>query len=195
MSSIHTKPIHRVHACLVVTCHLHFWQNERDLLRATAVYRNKNQHRKLTPEKKILPPLLPVLEPATFQSRIRRSNHWDVLSANIESPHKMRCPFCQHWEPHKMRCPFCQHWQPTQNEMSFLPTLRARTKWDVLSANIESPHKMRCPFCQHWEPAQNDMSFLPTLRARTKWTGSEVYATVHHYQTCIELLCITIRHV
>ena len=27
----------KVHACLAVTCHLHFWQNDRDLLRATAV--------------------------------------------------------------------------------------------------------------------------------------------------------------
>ena len=25
--------------CLAVTCHLHFWQNDRDLLRATAVTR------------------------------------------------------------------------------------------------------------------------------------------------------------
>ena len=29
--------IGRVHVCLAVTCHLHFWQNDRDLLRATAV--------------------------------------------------------------------------------------------------------------------------------------------------------------
>ena len=29
----------RVHACLAVTCHLHFRQNDRDLLRATAVTR------------------------------------------------------------------------------------------------------------------------------------------------------------
>ena len=48
--------IRRVHACLVVTSHLHFWQNERDFLRATAVTRggsNKeiSQHRKLTMEK------------------------------------------------------------------------------------------------------------------------------------------------
>ena len=56
--------IHNVYACLTVTCHLHFWQNDRDLLRATAVtrgwngYRNKSQHRKLTLKKKILPPLL-----------------------------------------------------------------------------------------------------------------------------------------
>ena len=54
----------KVYACLAVTCHLHFWQNDRDLLRATAVtqgwngYRNKNQHRKSTLEKKILPLLL-----------------------------------------------------------------------------------------------------------------------------------------
>ena len=49
---------------LAVTYHLHFWQNDRGLLHAAAVtrrwngYRNKSQHRKLTLEKKILPPLL-----------------------------------------------------------------------------------------------------------------------------------------
>ena len=47
-----------VHACLAVTCHLHFWQNDCDLLPVTVVtwewegYWNKNQHRKLTPVKK-----------------------------------------------------------------------------------------------------------------------------------------------
>ena len=30
--------IRKVYACLAVTCHLHFWQNDRDLLRATATY-------------------------------------------------------------------------------------------------------------------------------------------------------------
>ena len=41
--------IRKVYACLAVTCHLHFWQNDRDLLRATVVtrgwngYRNKSQ--------------------------------------------------------------------------------------------------------------------------------------------------------
>ena len=29
--------IRKVYACLAVTCHVHFWQNDRDLLRATAV--------------------------------------------------------------------------------------------------------------------------------------------------------------
>ena len=52
--------IRKMYACLPVTCHLHFWQNDRDLLGATAVtrgwnrYRNKSQHRKLTLEKKII---------------------------------------------------------------------------------------------------------------------------------------------
>ena len=31
--------IGRVYVCLAVACHLHFWQNDRDLLRATAVTR------------------------------------------------------------------------------------------------------------------------------------------------------------
>ena len=35
----------RVYACLGVTCHLHFWQNDRGLLRATAVIRGWNGHR------------------------------------------------------------------------------------------------------------------------------------------------------
>ena len=49
VTSLHAKPyIHRVHACLAVTCHLHYWQND---LGPTAVtqawygYQNKSQHR------------------------------------------------------------------------------------------------------------------------------------------------------
>ena len=73
--------IRKVYACLAVTCHLHFWQNDRDLLCATVVtrgwngYGNKSQHRKSTLEKKILPPLQQGFEPSTFQSRVRRSYH------------------------------------------------------------------------------------------------------------------------
>ena len=56
----------KVHAYLAVTCHPHFWQYDRGLLRAAAVtlawngYRNKSQHRKLTQEKKSLLLLLQV---------------------------------------------------------------------------------------------------------------------------------------
>ena len=73
--------IRKVYACLAVTCHLRFWQNGRGLLRATAVtrgwngYRNQSQHRKSTLDKKILSPLQQGFEPATFRSRVRRSNH------------------------------------------------------------------------------------------------------------------------
>ena len=76
--------IHKVYACLAVTCHQHFWQNGRDLLCATAVtrgwngYQNKSQHRKSTLEKKILPPLLQGFDPTTFQSQVQRSNHWAI---------------------------------------------------------------------------------------------------------------------
>ena len=34
-----------MHVCLAVTCHLHFWQNGRDILRATAVTRGWNGYR------------------------------------------------------------------------------------------------------------------------------------------------------
>ena len=73
--------IHKVHVCLAVTCHLHFWQNDRGLLRATAVmqgwngYRNKSQHRKSTLEKKILLPLLLWFEPATVWSGVHSCMH------------------------------------------------------------------------------------------------------------------------
>ena len=75
--------IRKVYACLAVTCHLHFWRNDRDFLRATAVtrgwngYRNKSQHRKSTLEKKILSPFQQGFEPATFQSRVRCSISMD----------------------------------------------------------------------------------------------------------------------
>ena len=76
--------IRKVYVCLVVTCQLHFWQNDRGLLRATAVtwgwngYWNKSQHRKLTLEKKILPLLQQGFEPTTFWSQVWRSNHWAI---------------------------------------------------------------------------------------------------------------------
>ena len=89
--------IRKVHVCLAVTCHLHFWQNDRDLLPATVVTRgwnicqNKSQHRRLTLEKKmkILPPLLQVFEPVTLQSRVRRSNHWAIPLPMTNTSQKM----------------------------------------------------------------------------------------------------------
>ena len=64
---------HTVRACLAVTRHLLFWQNDRDFLRATAVTRGATDtETRVTAKKvKILPPLLPGLEPATFPVRVR----------------------------------------------------------------------------------------------------------------------------
>ena len=82
-----------MYACLAVTWHLHFWQNDRDFLRATVVtrgwngYRNKSQHRKSTLEKKILPPFQQGFEPATFQSRVRCSNHWAIPAPKYKCFH------------------------------------------------------------------------------------------------------------
>ena len=81
---LQAKP-HMYGAC-VFSCNplLHSWQNDWDLLRATAAprgwngYRSKSHHRKLTLEKKILPPLLRGFEPATFRSQVRRSNYWAI---------------------------------------------------------------------------------------------------------------------
>ena len=37
--------VRKMYACLAVTCHLHFWQNDRDFLRATVVTRGWNGYR------------------------------------------------------------------------------------------------------------------------------------------------------
>ena len=81
----------RMHVCLAVTWHLHFGQpNDWDVLRVTAVtrgwngYRNKSQHRKLTPERKILPPLLRQrCKPTTFRLWVRRANHWAIPTPHM----------------------------------------------------------------------------------------------------------------
>ena len=39
--------IRKVYACLAATCHLHFWQNDQDLLRSTAVTQEWNRYRTL----------------------------------------------------------------------------------------------------------------------------------------------------
>ena len=83
--------IRKEHACLAVTCHLHFWQNDRDLSRATAVTRGWNDTEiKVSTEslpwrEKKIPELLWGLEPATFKSRARRFNHWAIPAPQFSS--------------------------------------------------------------------------------------------------------------
>ena len=76
--------IRKVYACLAVTCYLRFlaeWPGSFTCYcgnTGVELIPNKSQHRKLTLEKKILPPLQQGFEPATFRSRVRRSNHWAI---------------------------------------------------------------------------------------------------------------------
>ena len=87
--------IRKVHACSAVICHLHFWQNDRGLLHATAVtqgwkaYWNKRHHRKLTLEKKILQPLLQGFKPTTFRPQHLCSNHWTIPASTFL--HTVQC--------------------------------------------------------------------------------------------------------
>ena len=105
-----------VYVCLAVTCHLHFWQDDWDLVCATAVtrgwssYQSMCQHRKLTLEKKILPPLLQGFKPATFQSRVQlsKSNHWAILLPMMIflQPSKLSClSECQSTWGHQLTKP------------------------------------------------------------------------------------------
>ena len=41
----HIRKVYACFNCLAVTCHLHFWQNDRDFLRATVVTRGWNGYR------------------------------------------------------------------------------------------------------------------------------------------------------
>ena len=70
--------IHRAHLCLAVNCHLHFWQNDWDLLHANVVTQGWNWYQTDTLEKKIIPPPQPGLKPKTFWSRVWCSNHWAI---------------------------------------------------------------------------------------------------------------------
>ena len=86
----------KVYACLSVTCHLHFWQNDQDLLRATVVtrgwnvYRNKSQHRKLTLEKKISHCSCRDSNPWPF-------NHKSTLTTELSPPHVILITTAPKW--------------------------------------------------------------------------------------------------
>ena len=102
--------VRTMYACLAVTCHLHFWQNDWDPLRATAVtrgrngYWNKSPHRKLNREKKILPSLLQGFEPVTFRSQVHCSNHWA-----IPAHHHFMCMCVWRWVCACVKAGVCMH--------------------------------------------------------------------------------------
>ena len=74
-----------MYACLSVTCHLHFWQNDRGLLCATAVTGGWNRHRiRVSTQsqlwrRKIYRRSFPGFDLATFRSRVWRSNQQAII--------------------------------------------------------------------------------------------------------------------
>ena len=79
--SVHSNSVGSwVYVWLGVTCHLHFWQNDRSLLDAAAIIwvertLCESQDKELTREKKICPPLLPGLELTGFWSQVQFSTN------------------------------------------------------------------------------------------------------------------------
>ena len=141
--------IRKVYACLAVTCHLHFWQNDRDFLRATVVtrgwngYRNKSQHRKSTLEKKILPPFQQGFEPATFQSRVRCSNHW-AIPAPRNSRFSFHCYIQREATPsqksaRKWRCDLSRETEMTKGIHSCKPASLNHPTVSLPASTLKAP--------------------------------------------------------
>ena len=109
--------IPKVHACITVTCHFALFGRMTRIffmcycgnMGGWNQYQNKSQHRKLTLEKKLLQLHSPWYNRtgwlgvkrqvtyschscrdsnATFQSRVRRSNHWAVPAAQVPTVEK-----------------------------------------------------------------------------------------------------------
>ena len=76
---------------------------------------NKSRHTKCTLEKKILPPLLPGFEPATFRSRVRLS--YQQAIPNPREPKPERLVTC------KLIFPACQLWMSCQGRTSYQDAL------------------------------------------------------------------------
>ena len=131
----------RVHVCLAVTCHLHFWQNDRDLLCAIAVtWRwngdwNTSQHRKLTPEKKILLLFLRGFEPGTFQTWLCRSiTELFPLPYNTAESNLTELITCTHQLKGTLRTGWCNIASVSTNTVCFTDTNQTKTavlRWET----------------------------------------------------------------
>ena len=76
--------LHRVHVCLAVTCHLHFWHNDRDFFMCYCSdtrwngYLNESQHRKLNLEKIFSHHSYWDLNPWLFNHESSTVNYWAI---------------------------------------------------------------------------------------------------------------------
>ena len=164
--------IHKVHVCSAVTCHLHFWQNDWGLLHATVVtrgwsgYQNMSQHRKLTLEKKILPPLLQGFEPATFQSQDQCSNHWAM-------------PAPQLWHQQCCGTPLSQLQEKTQK----MAWLKASTGLLRLSVRCTGSGKQFWYQIQTWK-GSNECLFIWTRTQYAHFWGNPLYQATQQHLNC-----------
>ena len=107
--------IRQVYVCLSVTCHLHFWQNDRDLLRAIAVtrgwngYRNRSQiwsvgwlhfvdkkynNVELSPERYVSPLVFNAQSTSTVISGRSRRGETSALTATNKQYKKLKTETC-----------------------------------------------------------------------------------------------------
>ena len=93
--------IRKVYACLAVTCHLHLWQNDWDILRATAVTRGWNGYRSLTERTNtnhVLSKLaLPTPSPGRRTGWPARSNDERCDWSGTPPPPAVRWPSSSRW--------------------------------------------------------------------------------------------------
>ena len=125
-----------VYACLGVSRHLHFWQNDRGLLRATAVTWEWNGHRiRVSTQswpwrRKFFPPLLPGFERTTFRSLQRQG----ILQ---------QCWARVHWtKAHIYTCTWC----PVCTWSNIPPTRRYKAICN-LSLSLSSLAGLLTEFC------------------------------------------------
>ena len=94
--------IHKVHACSAVTCYLHFWQNDRNILHGTAVTPGWNRYRHKSTEswpwrRRFSHRSCQDSNPQPFPSRVRHSNHWAIPSLNLVSPRSDQASSTHYW--------------------------------------------------------------------------------------------------
>ena len=128
----------KVYACLAVTCHLPFWQNDQDRLRATAVtrgwngYRNRSQHRKLTLERKKIP-----AAPAEI-----RTHDLSVTSPALGSPLNYLRPMSGTRTSQSEVSGFGYFAKTSHDDDVGLNVLRCRA--DILGTNCKTSHNRTC---------------------------------------------------
>ena len=192
---------HRSRVQIAVTCHLPFWPNDQDLWHTTAVtrgwnrYQNKSQHRKLTPQKKILLPLLWGLEPETFWSWVQHpATELSLLPCT--SLHFFSFFFFFFFSPHgNFRLHFPEESQPNLVTAMYFPhnlliTSPAPYHWGILSPlylltllGIFSPWEFQVALSRGkpslWQPCTSPTTFWSQVQHHTTEVSSVPCTSLH----------------